>query len=105
MSVSDVEFLALCGHPFYKRHPEPKGLDNRLQVVPSQLAGSLTRKDKNIVVMSQSKARARAERFAKIRAQTVALFEAQRANPDNGEGQAEAQHPRFTWECTEGSGP
>jgi transposase len=88
--VSDLEFVGLKRHPNYEYRP---GLPGDAEQIPPELSGSLERKDQNIIVTSQSKARARAERFAKIRAHTVALFEAQRANAENGEGQADAQHP------------
>jgi hypothetical protein len=87
--VSDVEFLALCGHPLYEHHFDPESLDKHLQGVRPELTAKLTRKDKNIIIISQSEAAANLQRQARIRAKTEKLLQATAINAGNGQPAAE----------------
>jgi hypothetical protein len=86
--VSDLEFVGLKRHPSYEYGP---GFVREAEQVPPELNGTLERKDENIIVTSESKARAKAGRFAKIRARTEALVEARRV--DVGKDGAQTETP------------
>jgi hypothetical protein len=86
--VSDVEFLALCGHPLYERKPVLIRVDGRQDDTPPELADSLARKDKNIVVTSESVAKVKARRYAEIHARAKALLD-RVTNTGNSQDSAE----------------
>ena len=77
-----------------KRHPsyEHQSGVREVEAVPEELAGSLNRGEENIVVISRSKAEARAERYARIHAEVEKLFE-DKANTTNGQGSSAPAAP------------
>jgi transposase len=76
--VSDLEFVGLKRHPAYTHRP---GVVRQAeQEVPLELAGTLERENRNIIVTSESAAKAKARRYAKIRARTKELLETSSAN-------------------------
>jgi hypothetical protein len=77
--VSDLEFVGLKRHPAY----EHRRATREVEQVPPELSGTLERKDQNIIVLSESKAAANAQRQARIRAKTKKLLQA--ANVGNGQ--------------------
>jgi len=85
--VRDLKFLGLKKHPAYQYRP---GVREAEEVSP-ELAGTLERGNENIVVTSESAAKARARRYAAIHARAKELLDAQGANtakaevPANGE--------------------
>jgi hypothetical protein len=89
VTVSDIEFLALCGHPLYERHPALTREDGRREDVPPELSGSLARKDKNIVVISQSKAEVNKSRLAEARQLLESQLKARGASTGNDQTAAD----------------
>jgi hypothetical protein len=83
--VSDLEFVGLKRHPAYTHRPGVREAEQ----IPSELSGTLVRENENIVVTSESRARANAERLARIRAQSRELLRARETNTRNGQGAAE----------------
>ena len=81
--VSDLEFVGLKRHPAYTHRP---GIIREAEQVPPELAGTLERENRNIIVTSESAATAKARRYAEIHARTKALLDAQQANAGNGQG-------------------
>jgi hypothetical protein len=81
--VRDLEFVGLKKHPAYQYRP---GLREAEQVSP-ELDGTLERGNGNIIVSSESAAKARARRYAAIHARAKELVDAQGANT------AKAQRP------------
>ena len=77
--VSDLEFVGLKRHPAYTHRP---GIIREAEQVPPELAGTLERGNRNIVVTSESAAKAKARRYAEIRAHTKALLDAQQPDLD-----------------------
>ena len=61
--ISDLEFVGLKRHPAY----EHRRATSEVEQVPPELSGTLERKDQNIIVLSESKAAANAQRLARIR--------------------------------------
>jgi hypothetical protein len=84
--VSDLEFVGLKRHPAYTHRP---GIIREAEQVPPELAGTLERENRNIIVTSESAATAKARRYAEIHARTKALLDAQQANTGNGQGSAQ----------------
>lgn len=84
--VSDLEFVGLKRHPAYKHRLGP---EREAEQIPAELSGTLER-DGNIVVVSESTAALNAQRFAEIRAHTLKLLGATKA--DTGNGQTESDH-------------
>jgi transposase len=84
--VSDLEFVSLKRHPAYVHRP---ALAREAEQVPPELDGTLERENGNIIVTSSSKARAKPERYSKIRAKAEALVEARRADAGNSGEQTE----------------
>jgi hypothetical protein len=79
--VSDLEFVGLKRHPAYTHRPGVREAEQ----VPSELSGTLVRENENIVVTSESRARATAERHARIRARAIELVDTCQANKGNGQ--------------------
>jgi hypothetical protein len=76
--VSDLEFVGLKRHPAYTHRP---GVVRQAeQEVPPELAGTLERENRSLIVTSESAAKARARRYAQIRARTKELLETSSAN-------------------------
>jgi hypothetical protein len=75
--VSDLEFVGLKRHPAYTYRP---GIVREAEQVPPELAGTLERENQNIIVRSESAAKAKARRYAEIHARTKELLETQEAN-------------------------
>jgi hypothetical protein len=75
--VSDLEFVGLKRHPAYKYRP---GAVPEAEQVPPELAGTLERENRNIIVTSESAAKAKARRYAEIRARTKELVDSLPAN-------------------------
>jgi transposase len=85
--VSDLEFVGLKRHPAYTHRP---GVVRQAeQEVPLELAGTLERENRNIIVTSESAAKAKARRYAEIHARAIALLDAQQANTGNSQGSAQ----------------
>jgi transposase len=80
--VRDLEFLGLKKHPAYQYRP---GVREEKQV-PPEFAGTLERENANIVVSSESAAKARAQRYAAIHARSKELLAAQEANTAKAQG-------------------
>jgi hypothetical protein len=74
--VSDLEFVGLKRHPAYVHRP---GVVREAEQVPPELAGTLERENRNIIVRSESAAKARARRYAAIHARAKELLDAQGA--------------------------
>ena len=85
--VSDLEFVGLKRHPAYE-HRAPV---RELKQVPPELSATLERKDQNIIVLSESAAAARAQRYAAIRARSKELVDAQGANTAKAQGLANGE--------------
>jgi len=75
--VRDLEFLGLKKHPAYQYRP---GVAREAEQVPPELDGTLERANQNIIVTSQSAAKAKARRYAEIRARTKELLETSSVN-------------------------
>jgi transposase len=93
--VSDLEFVGLKRHPAYTHRP---GVVRQSEQVPPELDGALQRADGNIIVTSESRARATSERHARIHAETKRLLDACQTNKgsdaratNTGNGQGSAQ--------------
>jgi hypothetical protein len=93
--VSDLEFVGLKRHPAYTHRP---GVVRQAEQVPPELDGALQRADGNIIVTSESRARATSERHARIHAETKRLLDACQTNKgsdaratNTGNGQGSAQ--------------
>jgi hypothetical protein len=84
--VSDLEFVGLKRHPAYTHRP---GIIREAEQVPLELAGTLERENRNIIVTSESAATAKARRYAEIHARTKALLDAREAPAGNGQGSAQ----------------
>jgi hypothetical protein len=84
--VSDLEFVGLKRHPAYTHRP---GIVREVEQVPPELAGALERENGNIMVSSQSAAKAKAKRYGEIHARTKALLDAREAGSGNGQGSAQ----------------
>jgi hypothetical protein len=80
--VSDLEFVGLKRHPAYVHRP---AVVREAEQVSPELAGTLQRENGNFIVSSESAAKARAERYAKIHAQSKALLDAREANNPRSE--------------------
>jgi hypothetical protein len=78
--VTDLEFLGLRRHPAYNHRP---GFVREAEQVPPELDGTLERENQNIIVTSESRARATSERYAKIHAEAKRLLDACQANKGN----------------------
>jgi hypothetical protein len=87
--VSDLEFVGLKRHPAYTHRPG--GVRQAEQEVPPELAGTLERGNENIVVTSESAAKAKARRYAEIRARTEALLDARGPNTDKADAPLKGQ--------------
>jgi hypothetical protein len=83
--VSDLEFVGLKRHPAYTHRPGVR----QAEQVPPELDGTLERASTNIVVSSESAAKIKAERYAKIHARAIELLDAREA--ENAEGQSSSQ--------------
>jgi hypothetical protein len=84
--VEDLAFLGLKQHPAYTHRPGVREAEQ----VPPELDGILERANQNIIVSSESRARASTERHAKIRARTRELLDAREANTGNAQGSAQS---------------
>ena len=81
--VSDLEFVGLKRHPAYTHRP---GIVREVEQVPPELAGTLERENGNIMVTSESAAKAKAQRYGEIHARTKVLLDAREAGSGNGQG-------------------
>jgi hypothetical protein len=106
--VSDLEFVGLKRHPAYVHRP---GVVRDAEQVPPELDGTLERGNQNIIVTSESAAKAKARRYAEIHARTKALLDARETNTSNGQGSAQqlsaASEPASTQiaAASSGNGP
>jgi len=88
--VSDLEFVGLKRHPAYTHRPGVREAEQ----VPPELDGTLERANQNIIVSSESRARATAERHARIRARSRELLQAREAgNAEDGSSIQEQPSP------------
>jgi hypothetical protein len=86
--VSDLEFVGLKRHPAYTHRP---GVVREAEQVSPELAGTLERENENIVVTSESAAKAKARRYAEIHARTKELLDAHSANTAKTEAPVKGQ--------------
>jgi hypothetical protein len=84
--VSDLEFVGLKRHPAYTHRPGVR----EVQEVAPELTGTLERGNENIVVTSESAARARLQRYREIHARAKELLDAQEANTAKAEAPVKA---------------
>jgi hypothetical protein len=86
--VSDLEFVGLKRHPAYTYRP---GIIREAKQVPPELAGTLERENRNIIVTSESAAKAKARRYGEIHARTKALLDARQTNTAKTEAPVQGQ--------------
>ena len=92
VKVSDQEYQALSKHLAYDYQPDRNRVDRKEQSLAPHFCGRLERRGQNILLISESRAAANAQRMAEIRAENLkrldAMAEAERTHQQVEHGES-----------------